>query len=187
MPAPVLTTKRLILRHWRESDLIAFSKMNADPRVMEFFPKTLSKAESDEIAKKLIKELKEKDYGLWAVEAKNIAPFIGFIGLHSTDYDTSFTPCIEIAWRLAYEHWNKGYATEGAKEALDYGFNKLKLKEIVSFTAIKNLRSRKVMEKLGMVHNPKDDFNHPKLPLDHPLSLHVLYRLNNPNFKKFIK
>ncbi len=178
MSAPTLKTKRLILRQWKVEDLIPFAKMNSDPRVMEFFPSTLSKEKSDELVKKIQLELQEKDYGLWAVGVINVASFIGFIGLHYQDFKASFTPCIEIAWRLAFDFWNKGYATEGAKTVIDYAFNTLNLKEIVSLTSINNLRSRKVMKKLHMTHNSKEDFHHPKVPLNFPV--HVLYRLKNP-------
>ncbi len=180
MPAPTLSTKRLLLRQWEESDLPLFAKMNADSRVMEWFPSTLSKEESNTLAEKIQHELQEKEYGLWAVEVVGIAPFIGFVGLHYHDYSAPFTPCIEIGWRLAYEHWGKGYAYEAASRVLDYAFNTLKLKEIVSFTTPENTRSWGLMKKLGMTHNPKDDFYHPKLPKDHPFSFHVLYKLKHP-------
>ncbi len=180
MASPDLKTKRLLLRQWREEDLLPFSKMNADIRVMEYFPSTLSTKESDNLAEKIQKELQEKDYGLWAVEIPKIAPFIGFVGLHSPNFTAHFTPCIEIGWRLAFEHWRKGYAFEAASRVIKYGFNVLKLKEIVSMTASGNMRSRGLMEKLGMKHDPKDDFMHPSIPEGHPLRYHVLYRLKNP-------
>jgi len=179
MSAPSLSTKRLRLRQWKDSDLPFFSKMNADARVMEYFPSTLSKEESDSLAEKIQKELREKEYGLWAVELTGVVPFIGFAGLHYQDFPAAFTPCIEIGWRLAYEHWGKGYAFEAAEKVVEYAFNTLKLKELVSFTTPDNKRSWSLMEKLGMTHNPDDDFYHTRLPKDHPLGFHVLYRLKN--------
>jgi 3-dehydroquinate dehydratase/shikimate dehydrogenase len=184
MPAPSLFTKRLILRHWRQEDLPPFAKMNADHRVMEFFPSTLSEEESNALANRIQKELQEKPYGLWAVEVKNIAPFIGFVGLHYQDFPAPFTPCIEIGWRLAFEHWRKGYAFEASTAVIQYTFETLALEEIVSFTSVKNERSRGLMEKLGMKHDPQDDFEHPKVSENHPLRPHVLYRLKNPKLKK---
>ncbi|PIS01588.1 MAG: GNAT family N-acetyltransferase [Chlamydiae bacterium CG10_big_fil_rev_8_21_14_0_10_35_9] len=181
MPAPSLLTKRLLLRHWKESDLPLFAKMNSDTRVMEYFPLILSKKESDSLAEKIQKELKEKEYGFWAVEVIGLAPFIGFVGLHYPDFKAPFTPCVEIGWRLAYEQWGKGYAFEAASKVIDYAFNTLNLQELVSFTTVKNKRSRKLMEKLGMTHNPSDDFAHPKLQKNHPLCPHVLYRKRNPH------
>lgn len=180
MPAPSLSTKRLILRQWKDEDLPLFTKINADTHVMDYFPSPLTIEESNSLAEKIRKELSEKDYGLWAVEVVGVAPFIGFIGLHYQDFPAAFTPCIEIGWRLAHEHWGKGYAFEAATKVIDYAFNTLKLKELVSFTTVANKRSRRLMEKLGMTRNPEDDFKHRKLPENHPLSPHVLYRLRNP-------
>ncbi len=179
MPAPTLTTNRLLLRAWKESDYPLFAKMNADKRVMEHFPSTLSTKESSALATKLSEELEEKEYGLWAVEVPDITSFIGFVGLHYQDFEGPFTPCIEIGWRLAFEHWGKGYAFEAATKVVDYAFSKLKLRELVSFTAKTNKRSQKLMQRLKMTHDPADDFEHPKLALGHPLRSHVLYRLKN--------
>lgn len=179
MPAPPLSTKRLLLRQWEKSDLPLFANMNADVRVMQYFPSTLSQAESDFLAEKIQLELKEKEYGLWALEVVGIAPFIGFVGLHYHDFPAHFTPCIEIAWRLSHDHWNKGYAFEAASKVIEYAFQTLKLHELVSFTTKKNERSRKLMERLGMTRKREDDFEHPKLPKGHPLHSHVLYKLKN--------
>jgi RimJ/RimL family protein N-acetyltransferase len=179
MPAPILKTKRLILRNWTEEDLHSFAKMNADKRAMEFFPSVLSEQESNTLAEKIQQELTEKDYGFWAVEVVDGPPFIGFVGLHYQDFTAPFTPCIEIGWRLTCEHQGKGYALEAAKKVIQYAFNTLKLKEIVSFTTPDNKRSWGLMKKLGMTHNPLDDFHHTKLPKNNPLSFHLLYRLKN--------
>jgi len=177
MTAPNLETKRLILRQWKEKDIKAFLKINSDPKVMEFFPSTLTEKESNKLAKRIIKELNEKEYGFWAVEVKNKASFIGFIGLHYQDFEAAFTPCIEIGFRLAFNYWNMGYGAEGSLAVLEYGFNKLNLDKIVSFTSEKNYRSIALMKKLQMQNNPKDNFEHPKLSKGHPLSKHVLYSL----------
>jgi 3-dehydroquinate dehydratase / shikimate dehydrogenase len=182
-----LKTERLILRPWCEQDLELFAKLNADPKVMEYFPATLSKAESDQLAQRIKTKMDEKGWGLWAVSVPGIEEFIGFIGLNSVDQTslpTPFSPAVEVGWRIAFEHWGKGYATEGAKAALTYGFETLNLGEIVSFTAVQNMRSRRVMERIGMHHNVKDDFDHPKLPERHPLRRHVLYRLKAKEWQK---
>lgn len=178
-PASPVTihTKRLILRPWKEEDWEPFARMNADPRVMEYFPSTLSRQESDTLAKRLSDYVVENGWGLWAVSIPDVAEFIGFIGLSKPSFDAHFTPAIEVGWRLAYEYWGKGYATEGALAALQYGFEALQLKEIVSFTAQMNDRSRNVMKKIGMHHDPVDDFDHPRLSKEHLLCRHVLYRI----------
>jgi len=174
---PNLNSDRVILRQWREEDLIPFAKMNSDPIVMECFPAILSQKESDELAEKIQNHFQKHGFGLWVVEIPRITKFAGFIGLNIPQFEAHFTPCVEIGWRLKKEYWGQGYATEGAKLCLEFGFNQLQLNEIVSFTAQVNTRSRRVMEKLGMTHNPQDDFLHPLLPRNHPLSYHVLYRI----------
>ena len=181
-----LKTERLILRPWCEQDLEPFAKLNADPRVMEYFPATLSKAESDQLAGRIKTKMDEKGWGIWAVSVPGVAEFIGFIGLNSEDqisFPAPFTPAVEVGWRIAFEYWGKGYATEGAKAALAYGFETLNLGEIVSFTAVQNMRSRRVMERIGMHHDQRDDFDHPKLAEGHPLRKHVLYRLSQEEWQ----
>jgi 3-dehydroquinate dehydratase/shikimate dehydrogenase len=180
----IIETERLILRQWQNQDLEPFALMNGDPRVMEFFPSTLSKKESDDLAKRITDKIREQSWGLWAVSIPQIAEFIGFIGLAKPTFEAHFTPAVEIGWRLGFDYWGKGYATEGAKAVLKYGFEKLLLNEIVSFTSVQNMRSRKVMEKIGLHHDMKDDFDHPKIPLGHPLRRHALYRLNNVDFSR---
>lgn len=152
--------------------------MNADPRVMEFLPSVLTREESDALAGRIIEKLTRDGFGLWAVEVVGVADFIGFVGLNAPKFEAHFTPCIEIGWRLAYEHWGHGYATEAATAVMRFGFEQLGLKEIVSFTSTANMRSRRVMERLGMSNSPADDFDHPRLPEGHPLRRHVLYRLS---------
>ncbi|WP_395088876.1 GNAT family N-acetyltransferase [Armatimonas sp.] len=176
----MIKTNRLLLRRWLPSDAVPFAALNADPRVMEFFPSTLTPAESDAMVGRIEAHFDEKGFGLWAVEVPEVAAFIGFIGLSTPRFTAHFTPCIEIGWRLAYEHWGHGYATEGAKAALIFAFNTLKLPEVVAMTAVDNQRSRNVIEKLGMTHSESDDFDHPLLPVGHPLTRHVLYRIVPP-------
>jgi len=172
-----LRTERLILREWRDEDLAAFADLGADARVMEHFPQTLTRSESDQLASFIRTHFSEHGFGLWAVEVPEVAPFVGFVGLSMPKFDAHFTPCVEVGWRIAHSHWNKGYATEGARAAVSFGFSRLGLAEIVSFAVPGNLASLRVMEKLGMTHDPKDDFDHPKLAEGHPHRRHVLYRL----------
>jgi RimJ/RimL family protein N-acetyltransferase len=173
---PSIRTPRLLLRPWRDEDLPAFAALNADPKVMEFFPKPLDRAESDALAARIRDHFARRGFGLWAVEVPGIADFIGFVGLAVPGFEAHFTPCVEVGWRLAREHWGRGCATEAARAALEFGFLRLGLDEIVSYTVPANRRSRGVMERLGMTRAPADDFDHPLLPEGHPLRRHVLYR-----------
>jgi len=178
--APELRTHRLYLRRWRASDRETFAALNSDPRVMEYFPAPLRREESDALVARIESHFEQHEFGLWAVEIVDLAPFAGFVGLSVPRFEANFTPCVEIGWRLAAEYWGCGYVTEGARAVLAFGFEQLRLAEIVSFTAPGNLRSRRVMERLGMTHNPSDDFDHPALAEGHPLRRHVLYRLARP-------
>lgn len=175
-----LYTDRLVLRRWRHEDRHPFAALNANPRVMEHFPKFLTREESDAAVDRIEAHFRDHGFGWWAVEIPGVTPFAGFIGLNHPRFEAPFTPCVEIGWRLAADYWGQGYATEGAQAALKYGFETLGLPEILSFTAVTNHRSRRVMEKLGMTHNAEDDFDHPLLPAGHPLQRHVLYRLQSP-------
>jgi RimJ/RimL family protein N-acetyltransferase len=172
-----LRTERLLLRPWRESDRLPFQQINADPRVMEFFPEPLTAEVSDALFARAREHFDRHGFGPFAVELIETRAFIGFIGLSIPGFDAQFMPAVEIGWRLAFEHWGKGFATEGASAALGYAFETLRLEEVVSFTVPANRRSRRVMEKLGMTHDPCDDFDHPKFPDGHPLRRHVLYRI----------
>src|SRR5215218_7885308 len=172
-----LTTPRLILRPWRDSDLPAFAALNADPRVMAFFPKCLTRDESDAAVAYHRAHFDRHGFGRWAVEAPGMASFVGAVGLVVPDQDLPFNPCVEIGWRLAAEFWGRGYATEAARAAMDFGFRERGLPEIVSFTVAGHARSRAVMERLGMTHRPEDDYDRPGLPDGHPHRRHVLYRL----------
>jgi RimJ/RimL family protein N-acetyltransferase len=169
-----LRTERLC---WRPADRAPFAAMNADPKVMEYFPALLSREASDASADRIEAHFEEHGFGLWAVEIAGVTPFAGFIGLSVPRFEAPFTPCVEIGWRLAADYWGSGFATEGAKATLAFGFENLRLAEIVSFTVPANLRSRRVMEKVGMTHHPGEDFDHPVLPERHPLRRHVLYRI----------
>lgn len=175
-----MRTDRLILRRWRDSDREPFARLNADPRVMEFFPKPLSTEESNAGVDRVEAHFEKHGFGLYAAERIEDGAFIGFIGLAIPGFTAPFTPCVEIAWRLAAEYWGQGYATEGARAAVWHAFEELGLKELVSFTVPANVRSRRVMEKLGMTRSAAEDFDHPDIPEGHPLRRHVLYRLRTP-------
>ena len=181
-PNPTIQTPRLLLRPWRDDDHAPFAALNADPVVMEFFPSTLDRTESDAAVGRIREHFAARGFGLWAVEVPGTADFIGFVGLAVPRFEAHFTPCVEIGWRLAREHWGRGYATEAARAAIRFGFEELALGEIVSFTVPANVRSRAVMERIGMTRSPADDFDHPALPEGHPLRRHVLYRLSRAAF-----
>ncbi len=173
---PTIQTPRLHLRLWSDDDLGTFAAMNADARVMEFFPKPLDRTESDAQAARISDHFARHGFGNWAVEVPGVADFIGFVGLTIPAFDAPFTPCVEVGWRLAHDYWGFGYATEAARTALDFGFQRLALAQIVSFTVPTNRRSRGVMERIGMTRSAADDFDHPAIPEGHPLRRHVLYR-----------
>jgi RimJ/RimL family protein N-acetyltransferase len=178
-----LTTTRLCLRPWSEDDLGPFAALNADPRVMENFRQPLSRAESDAFVDRTMNHFREHGFCFWAVELRESKKLIGLAGLSWATFDAHFTPCVEIGWRLAHDYWGRGYATEAARAALDDGFGRLKLDEIVAFTAATNVRSRRVMERLRMTHSPTDDFDHPNLPPGHRLQRHVLFRLSQSSWE----
>ena len=179
-----LTTGRLLLRHWRDDDRAPFAAMNADPRVMEHFPAPLSRLESDALIDEFEARFDPRGFGLWALERRDDGTFIGFTGLAAVPWEAHFTPAIEVGWRLAPEAWGHGYATEAAREAVRFGFDDAALDEIVSFTVPANVRSRAVMERLAMTHDPADDFDHPRLPVGHPLRRHVLYRIDRESWTR---
>ncbi len=173
-----IVTERLRLRRWLPEDRGPFATMNADPRVHEFLPGPLTREQSDVIVDRIESHFEQRGFGLWAVEVPDVTRFAGFVGLAVPRFEASFMPCVEIGWRLAFEQWGHGYATEGARAALAFGFDQLQLDEIVSFTVPANLRSRRVMERIGMSHDPNGDFDHPLLPEGDHLRRHVLYRLS---------
>jgi RimJ/RimL family protein N-acetyltransferase len=176
--APQLETERLVLRRWRDSDLDAYAALNADPEVMEHFPSTLTRDESRRSIEIIEARFDELGYGLWAAEVPGLASCVGFIGLNPVTFDAPFAPAVEVGWRLGRRYWGHGYATEGARAALAFGFDTLGLDEIVSFTTPGNRRSWRVMQKLGMTRDPADDFDHPVIADGHPLRRHVLYRIS---------
>jgi RimJ/RimL family protein N-acetyltransferase len=165
-----------LLRGWKAGDRAPFAAMNADPTVMRYFAAPLTESETNAMLERNAAHFEQYGFGLWAVELSSTGEFIGFIGLSVPQFEAPFTPCVEIGWRLAAQHWNKGFATEGAGAVLRHGFESLRIDEIVSFTTVENLPSRRVMEKIGMHRNPNDDFDHPRLPIGHELRRHVLYR-----------
>lgn len=183
MPASPITTPRLLLRDWRDADLAPFRSLNADPLVMQYFPNVLTGTQSDAFAEYIRREIQERDFGLWAVEVPGISDFIGFVGLSVAKFASHFTPCVEIGWRLASDHWGKGYASEAASAVLASAFVSVKLTEIVSFTVPANRRSIGVMERIGMVRSPEDDFDYPLRPDGHPLKRHVLYRIKHSEWR----
>ncbi|MEO5939856.1 MAG: GNAT family N-acetyltransferase [Candidatus Limnocylindrales bacterium] len=174
---PRLTTGRLLLREWQDADREPFAAMNGDPRVVEHLPGPLDRAASDALVDRIAARWASDGHGLWAVERRADARFIGFVGLAAPTFTAGFTPCVEVGWRLRPDAWGHGFATEAALAALRFGFEELDLAEIVSFTVPANVRSRAVMARIGLTRDPADDFEHPNLPEGHPLRQHVLYRL----------
>jgi RimJ/RimL family protein N-acetyltransferase len=183
MQTPVeLETERLLLRQWKDSDIGPFAALCADAKVMEFFPSTLNREESDAMVGRCRGLIEQRGWGLWAVELKVAPGFLGFVGLSVPAADLPFSPCVEIGWRLSEEYWGYGYATEAAQAALEFGFRNLNLQEIVSFTAILNRRSQAVMKRIGM--RQTESFEHPRMPEGHPLRPHCLFRISREAFEK---
>lgn len=179
----ILETERLILRTWTIADEAPFYLMNQDPHVIEFLKGPLSENEVKSFRIRMQKQFDDRGYTLYAVQPKDgSADFIGFVGLNYTDFPARFTPAIEIGWRLAFEHWGKGYATEAARAVIHHAFTQLAITELVSLTTKVNNRSIRVMEKIGMTRNRSDDFIHPKLAPDNPLAPHLLYRLKRDDY-----
>ena len=172
----IIETERLILRTWRKEDAEAFFQIHQDPKVVEFLSEPSTKEQIEELIVKLNKHFEKHDFTLWAACLKETGELIGYIGLYYLKCKTNFTPAVEVACRLGSQYWCKGYATEGAKASLDYGFNKSGLKEIISFAVPDNIGAIRVMEKIGMTRDPNGDFVHPKLDLSHRTSKNVLYR-----------
>ena len=170
---------RVKLRQWRDADCAAFAQLNADPVAMEFFPAILTLEESDAMVQRCRDAIEQRGWGFWCLEIDGTCA--GFTGLNAPTFEAPFMPAIEIGWRLHPRYWGHGYATEAARLALDYGFDVLQLREIVSFTAVANVRSRAVMQRIGMRHDADGDFDHPRLAPGHRLRRHVLYRLSAPS------
>jgi ribosomal-protein-alanine N-acetyltransferase len=177
MPPAMLETDRLLLRRWRPADREPFAALNADPEVMEHFPAPLRRRESDDLVARIEASFDERGYGPWALEVKETGAFIGYTGLMHQSFPAHFTPAVEVGWRLARAAWGHGYASEAARAALAYGFDEIGLDEIVSMTAVVNVRSQRVMERIGMTRDPADDFLHPNIPAGSAIEPHVLYRI----------
>jgi RimJ/RimL family protein N-acetyltransferase len=179
----VIRTERLLLRRWTDADRDPFAALNADPVVMEHFPGTMSREASDSFVDRIQRHWDEHGWGLWAVEVPGVAPFVGYVGLWPADYVAE--GMVEVGWRLAATYWGYGYATEAAREALRVGFEEVGLDEIVSFTVPQNVRSRRVMERIGLGRDPAGDFEHPRVdPIAHPhLVPHVFYRLTRAEWE----
>ena len=174
--AGIIETERMILREWEDADRAPFATINGDALVMEFLPRLLSEKDSDHLVDKFQKHFQAHGYGVYVMERKEDGAFMGFTGLNKVEFKADFTPATEIAWRLGYEYWGKGYASEAARGVLDYAASDLKLDEVVAFTVHDNTRSIGVMEKVGMVLDPDGGFDYPTLPEGHPLGRFVLYR-----------
>ncbi len=168
-----------MLRPWKAEDLQPFAEMNADPRVRRFFPSLLSREESDASVATYGQMYEQDGFGFFATELRETSRFIGVIGMQRMSFELAHVskPTIEIGWRLAPEVWGQRLATEGARAMLDFAFRQVQLAEVVAITVPVNLPSRRVMEKLGMTHDPQDDFEHPKIADGHPLKRHLLYRI----------
>ncbi len=173
----IIETKRLILRDYKEDDILILAQINADDQVLQFNPRTCDLVETQDFIVLQNESIIQNKFGFFAVEEKATKEFIGFVGINNVNFVAHFTPAIEIGWRLAFDKWNQGFATEAALAVLDYGFNKINLKEIVAFTAKNNKKSEKIMQKIGMKKDEKGDFLHPKIQADHFLAPHILYRI----------
>ena len=180
----IIETERLILRTWEKEDAKAYFQINQDPKVTEFLLGPLAMEQITGFIEAMNSHSASHGYTIWAACLKETSELIGFIGLKSIDWKSHFTPAVEIAWRLGAQYWGKGYATEGAKATVKYGFNQCGLEEILSFTVPDNIRSLQVMQKIGLKHDIQGSFEHPELPVDHPLSQHVLYRLTKEDYLK---
>ncbi|KYG64138.1 GNAT family acetyltransferase [Bdellovibrio bacteriovorus] len=178
-----LETERLIIRRWKPEDLDSFAALCADPEVMEHFPATLSRQETQSLIDRMNTNHNKDGYSFMACELKSTGDFIGFVGLSYFTQETHFSPCVEVGWRLHKRFWGQGYAPEGAKAVIKYAFEVLKVPEVIAMTAVGNLNSRRVMEKIGMTYNPQDDFDHPKVEDGHRLKRHVLYRIKPGQLK----
>ncbi|MBW9332706.1 GNAT family N-acetyltransferase [Herbaspirillum sp. RU 5E] len=180
---PLLQGPRVVLRRWRAEDREALAAINADPVAMQHFPQRLTRAESDALADKAEDHFVQHGFGPWALEIPGVSEMAGVVGLMQVGFEAHFTPAVEISWRLAPALWGRGYVTEAARCALDFGFLKLALPRIVAFTVPANARSLAVMQRLGMRSEMKDDFLHPRLPAGHALSLHRLYQIDQGTWR----
>lgn len=171
-----LHTKRCVLRQWKDSDVAAWCEMNADAEVRRYFPNVASDEQARGEALRRRDAIAQRGWGMWALEVPGVLPFAGFVGLAVPHYEAAWIPAVEIGWRLMRSAWGRGLATEAAQAALDFGFTRLALNEIVAITVPSNMPSRRVMDRLGMVRDNAADFDHPRIDAGHPLQRHVLYR-----------
>jgi len=179
----VVQTNRLVLRQWRDDDRPEFSAMNADPNVMRYFPSTLNAQESDALIDRFSGDIDSAGWGFWAAERIDTGEFIGFIGINYSAEGLPFAPCVDIGWRLAAKHWGLGFATEGARGAMDYAFWQVNLNQLVSMTSVGNTASERVMQKLGMVKQAAN-FMHPALEDGHSLQEHLLYSITSKQWRE---
>lgn len=182
----MIATQRLMLRPWKDEDFVPYAEMNADPRVREFFPSVLTREQSDAEIRQIQSTYVRDGFCFFAAELIATGQFAGFIGLMTMNFAVPSLPqpAVEIGWRLSQIHWGKGLATEGARGVIRHAFATLQLEEVVAITVPANLRSRHVMEKIGMTHRPELDFDHPRIPEGHPLRAHVLYALKKDSILK---
>ena len=173
----MIETERLRMREWRDDDLAPLARIFSDTRVREYFPSTLDEEQSAEWLERNRQHFADHGYGMWAIESRQEAALIGYLGLVQVNFVSHFTPAVEIGWGFAHDAWGQGYASESGRAALGHGFEQLGLDEIVSMTVPANTRSWGLMRGLGMRRNPDEDFDHPNVPGGHPLRPHVLYRL----------
>jgi RimJ/RimL family protein N-acetyltransferase len=179
-----LETERLILRQWLDDDRPAFAMLNRDPEVMQFFTFTRTPAEADAVMDLLNDHIGRHGFGFWAMESKQTGETVGFTGLQHVNFEARFCPAVEIGWRLLRPFWGEGYATEAARVSLEYAFKRLHLDEVVSFAVESNVRSRAVMERIGMVHDPEFDFDHPSIDPAHPFARHAFYRIRRADWER---
>lgn len=175
-------TERVNLRQWRAEDKPLFAAINADPKVMEYFPSTLSRAQSDALVDRVSNDINLSGWGFWAAERVDTAEFIGFVGINFSAEGLPFAPCVDIGWRLGSQHWGQGLATEAAHGAMAFAFSHASIEKLVSMTSLANTASERVMQKLGMIKSPKT-FLHPKIAQGHLLQEHVLYELNRDQWR----
>lgn len=183
MKSPTLHTKRLLLRRWTGADRVPFAVINSDPEVMRYRFAPLNRQESDDLIDEIETCFDNNGFGLWAVERRHDSRLLGFTGLAVSDFDAPFCPAIDIGWTLARDAWGYGYATEGATASLAFAFGELRLSEVVAHTTSLNEPSQAVMRRLGMTHDPADDFDGPWYPMDHPRRRFVLYRIKEPEWR----
>jgi RimJ/RimL family protein N-acetyltransferase len=177
-PHPLeLRTRRTLLRQWKDSDLPQWIAMNADADVRRYFPSRLTEEEALAEAGRMRAAIAQRGWGMWALEVPGVMGVAGTVGLHVTTIDAHFVPCVELGWRLKREAWGHGYATEAAQAAMEFGFRKLGLDELVAFTTVTNMPSQRVMQRLGMHRDPRDDFDHPRIEAGHPMRPHLLFRI----------